>query len=114
MEKEILFENAWHQNLKHPTTFLIPDKQDIHNLKKGDFVKICAFAERFWVKLTFIDNGDPSDYRYRGIIDNDLITEYLHLGEEVEFHERNIYSIDTDNWPQKRFPSIPNPDFNKK
>jgi len=84
-----MFVDAQKMARLNPSTFTIPSFNDIRNLRKGDFVKVCHNEERFWVKLTKIDKQE-----FSGIVDNDLICEQpFKLGDSIVFSENNIYDI---------------------
>jgi hypothetical protein len=82
------FVDAQAMHRKHPTTFEVPSAKQLTELKVGDFVKINANHERFWVKLTRV-NGK----KLEGVVDNKLIQRGLKLGQKVRFETKHIYSV---------------------
>ena len=52
------FVDAVQMNKENPDTFEIPSTRDIEALKPGDFVKVCAEDERFWVIVNSIKGND--------------------------------------------------------
>lgn len=98
MKKEDLtFEDAQAMRIKYPDTFEAPTKEDLDNLKIGDFVKVCIQipnrvgempeSERFWIEITKI-KGDV----ITGKVSNDLIYLQLSYQETISFVKNNIYS----------------------
>lgn len=72
----------------NPNSFEVCSELELSVLKKGDLVKVCANGERFWVQLTKIN------WRMlKGTVANELVLNDLELGEEVNFHMRNIFDI---------------------
>lgn len=83
--------------IKYPDTFEAPIKEDLDNLKIGDFVKVCIRipnrvgempkSERFWVEITEIKEDVIT-----GKVSNDLIYLDLSHQETISFVKNNIYS----------------------
>lgn len=74
---------------ERPKTFDTPTQQTIKNLLPGDFVKVCAAGERFWVKLQTIDGST-----LRGSVSNDLVLCHgLNHGDNVTLEARHIYAV---------------------
>ena len=82
------FVNAQRMHKKHPKSFLVPSSKELNGLNVGDIVKVCAYRERFWVKITQID-GD----KLQGRVDNILITNKLSYNDIIAFEKKNIYTI---------------------
>ena len=83
--------NAKEMATNNPDNFERPDNKKLNELSVGDFVKVCASPERFWVKIT-----ERKDDNFKGIVDNALIATDKHgyeIDDEIEFHKYNIYSI---------------------
>lgn len=90
-ENKTIFENANALHLKYPDKFEIPSPEQIKALKVGNFVKICASGERFWVKLTEINEG-----KYTAIVVNELLYTDIHgikINDKIEFETKHIYSV---------------------
>lgn len=76
----------------HPKTFQIPPSDLTKHLKKGDFAKVNAPGERFWVEITKAD----SKGNYIGRVDNELVGKDMHglkLHDIVHFSWRNVIDI---------------------
>lgn len=87
----ITFADAQAMRIKHPATFYAPSKEDLDNIKDGDFVKVSVNNERFWVIVTNV-NGDV----VTGTIDNDLLQKQLKYKDIIEFPKNCIYDIDNE------------------
>ena len=90
--KKYILEDAHAMSVLH-RQFEIPNNEEIANIKLGDFVKVCASSERFWVKVEFIDLNNRTIY---GVVDNELVNTEEHglkLGDSIEVKTENIYSI---------------------
>lgn len=74
---------------KHPRTFELPSKDAVADLDVGDFAKVAADGERFWVQVTKRDGS-----KFQGVVDNDLIATERHglqIGDRVAFESRHLY-----------------------
>ena len=87
MKRPILV-NAAQMALDHPETFSVPAAAELERVNKGDLVKVCDDAERFWVLVTE-RRGDV----LTGVVANALCGTRLGLGDTIEFHVVNIYQI---------------------
>lgn len=92
--KGISLVDAVLQHSKHPSTFDIPSKMEIQQIKVGGFVKLTFLSpsggERMWVKVVEIKAGGG----YKGKLDNTpMFAESLYLGDIIEFEEFNIIDI---------------------
>lgn len=79
------------QNELYPATFLIPSEDEIKILGEGDFVKVAASGERFWVQIEEIHEGN-----FIARIDNDLVKSKehgLYYDEKIFFQAKNIINI---------------------
>ena len=77
---------------KYPTDFIIPSKKEINSLSVGRLVKIGNKFERFWVKITEIDNDI-----ILGKIDNHLtFNDKYDYNNIILFGKENIYEIHDD------------------
>ena len=77
--------NCKKMNRRYPTTFEIPDEQDLDSLKVGDFVKVIASSERFWVIIIRTGND------WIGEINNDVEGDHnLKYGDLIQFKRYNI------------------------
>lgn len=86
-----MFTDAVKMQELHPTTFELPEKQAMDALSVGDFCKICAGGERFWVRIKKIKENNLV-----GIVDNDLFATDEHglkFKDKVSFKTENIYDI---------------------
>ena len=90
--KNITFVDAQHMRLRHPDTFWAPSKEELDDIKPGDYVKVCVneWKERFWVEVIQVDN-DILTVR----VANDLLhPEASKYGDELTVNKCNIYDID--------------------
>lgn len=88
MEKKVDFENAQELRKQYPDSFYAPGQQDLERILPGDFVKVCAYRERFWVEVK-----DVADGLITGRIDNHLITRALRFDEIISFKPEHVYNI---------------------
>lgn len=82
------FIDAQQMHKNYPTTFSVPAKKELDNIQTGDNVKVCAYRERFWVKVTKVEGE-----KVTGIVANVLLTQRLNFGDVIVFEKRNIYTI---------------------
>jgi len=81
----------------YPDTFEIPSKQEIADLKVGDYVKLIFVhspTERMWVKIDAIYNN----HSFTGSLANDPI--FIHIvkyGDRFAFHAKHIANILKDD-----------------
>ena len=86
-------EDAHAMSIIHKKTFEIPSNDEIMAIRPGDFVKVCASGERFWVMIEFTDFSAGKLY---GRVDNDLVSTEFHglkIGNNIEVNFHNIYAI---------------------
>ncbi len=88
MEKEIKFEDAQELKKQYPETFYAPSSEDLKQIKPGDFVKICAYQERFWAEVISV-NDDAITAR----VDNVLLMWHLKYNDIITFKTYNVYAI---------------------
>ena len=83
---------------KHPDTFQVPTATEIDNIMIGWLCKVATSEERFWVLVTEKKPiGEISgEYSFKGKIENEVDTQGLKFGDEIEFYSCNIYEIDDD------------------
>ena len=82
---------------ENPDTFEVPDSKKLENLKLGDTAKICNGEERFWVKITEIN-----DDTIIGTVNNALVdTSKYNYEDYVSFKKTHIYDIHTEADRQK-------------
>jgi len=90
------------QNAVHPTTFLIPTKEERLNLRPGDLAKVIfnppsgqGYSERMWVKITEV--REPG--KYVGSLDNYPTNPNLGLRFEstVEFEAKHVIQLHVVN-----------------
>ena len=80
--------DCWERNKQH-TTFEIPTREEIRELKIGDFVKlIFNDEERMWVEIM-----SKRVNTWIGRLDNKSICTDLKLNAEIEFETKNICDI---------------------
>lgn len=85
------FVNAQEMHDQHPSTFYAPSQEELSSLEKGDYVKICAENERFWVQIREVNGSD-----IQGVIDNDLVNTHKHGLKDTDlitFHSDNVFQI---------------------
>jgi hypothetical protein len=90
-EVDAIFVDAQAMHKKHPDTFEAPSMEDIRKIKPGNWVKVSAGNERFWIKVL-----DRKMFTIIGQVDNELINTGEHglrLGDIVVFHQNCVYSI---------------------
>lgn len=87
----ITFVNAKVMAEKNPLTFSRPSDEELVFLVVDDVVKVCAYGERFWCRITSLD-GDMCS----ATVNNDLLTDKLYRGCKVKFHSDSIYAIYKD------------------
>lgn len=92
-------ENVYAEHQKNPRHFLIPNQEEINQLKLGDQVRLIFVldtvlengcrAERMWVELTEIRDG-----KFKGCLTNQpaYITS-IQLGDELDFAQEHIASL---------------------
>jgi hypothetical protein len=80
---KIQFTDAYEIHKENPTTFEIPTEEEINSIKIGSFIKVCAGRERFWVKVSKIE-----DNVYQGNINNHLM-----LTNEHGYKDNDLVSI---------------------
>jgi len=81
------FENAQQAAIKNPTTFKVPDLDELKKaVQIDDMIKVCHTSERFWVQVL-----DIKDSKILGAVANVLIYSPLQLDEEVIIEYENIY-----------------------
>jgi|GEM_PF-5305694 len=56
--------------------------------KRGDIVKVSAYAERFWVRVV-----SSNSRRICGRVDNNLLTPKLKYNDRVCFSPRKVYRV---------------------
>lgn len=89
-----LILDAVRQNALFPTTFDVPDPDDIAALKAGDFVKACFHhkesemaGERMWVE---VEANDVKNQKIAGTIGNDPVAvPHLKFGDTVVLEYRH-------------------------
>lgn len=82
-------EDAQLMQINNYETFDAPTPEELGSLEPEGYVQICNEKERFWVKITEIEDDIIS-----GVIDNNLVEDHgYNLGDEVEFEKRHIYKI---------------------
>lgn len=98
--KKLTFEDAQKMQKEFPKTFQAPSQEELDNLKINDNIKIAVLlntklddftAERFWIKVTKIENDTVT-----GTVNNDLVRTHLHglkYKDKITFEKKNIYSI---------------------
>lgn len=77
----------------YPDTFEIPSKEEIADLKVGDYVKLLFVhtpIERMWVKVDAIYN----DHSFTGSLSNDpYMINGIKFGDRFAFHAKHIANI---------------------
>jgi uncharacterized protein YegJ (DUF2314 family) len=86
--------DAKKQSRLYPTTFEVPTRREIMDLRVGDYVKLCfeesgKTSERMWVIVSFYENG-----KFVGVLDNQPFgLSNLKPGDVVSFARKHILSI---------------------
>ena len=81
--------DCWERHKQHPTTFEIPEKVELKELKIGSMVKlIFNDKERMWVEIM----GKRLS-TWIGRLDNHSISVNLELNAEIEFENKHICNI---------------------
>ncbi len=84
-------------NRQYPSTFIIPSKEEISQLKIGDLVKLVfredTAGERMWVKISDISlTGDHNSFV--GTLDNEPYElETIKYGDTVIFSPEHVIQI---------------------
>jgi len=83
-------EDCKARNKQYPKTFLLPSLRQLNALKVGDFAKVIAPGERFWVIIRSRKGND-----FVGEIDSILIGDLHKLkhGDLIAFKRDNICAI---------------------
>lgn len=89
IHNNITFVDAQAMRLTHPGTFEAPSMEDLNEIKKSDFVKVCVNDERFWVAVINI-----KDDIVTGRVDNDLLQKGIKYNDTIEFPKCCIFSIE--------------------
>jgi len=86
---EYKLTDCWERSKQHPTTFEIPTREEIRELKMGDFVKlIFNDEERMWVEIM-----GKRLTTWIGRLDSQPLCAPLEKNTEIEFETRHICSI---------------------
>lgn len=91
MHSNVKFLNAVDMNKQNPDSFFIPSDEEIDEVSIGDFLKVCACHERFWVKVHNMYAGE-----FTCIVDNDLVFTEAHginYKDVVTVKRHNIMGI---------------------
>ena len=80
--------DAQQMRLEHPEKFYAPPASDLNAITPGDYVKICAFDERFWTKVIKRD-GDI----IWATVANNLICSDWGYGKKLRFNTCHVYDI---------------------
>ncbi|WP_420588210.1 hypothetical protein [Bacterioplanoides sp.] len=86
-----MFANAQQKAIDHPDTFEAPTPEELAQVRKGSYVKVCAEPERFWVLVERVIDG-----KVQGVINNDLVFSDKHglvCDQRISFELDNIYQI---------------------
>jgi hypothetical protein len=77
---------------QQPTTYEVPDDQELADISVGDCVKVCRCDERFWILIT------ETSARYLvGEVNSQLIAPDnlpLKVGQLVRFERRHVFAAD--------------------
>ena len=74
---------------EYPRTFDLPSKKAVKDLGIGDFAKVSADGERFWVRVT-----GRKGKKIEGVVDNDVVLGQRHglaLGDKISFETKNLF-----------------------
>lgn len=88
----IEFINGEEMAREHPETFEIPTLEERSSVKPGQFIKVGANGERFWLRVASV----MEDGSYCGIVDNDLVRSDehgLYLGDDVIVGKEHVLDI---------------------
>lgn len=88
MERKIEFEDAQHLAKKYRDTFFAPTQEELNDIKPGDFIKVCASKERFWIEVISVENE-----RIEGKAANDLLMDELRFNDTICVELRHVYDI---------------------
>jgi hypothetical protein len=83
----------------HPNRFEIPPDFILKSLEIGDFVKVAASGERFWVEV----QGQEGE-TIRGTVANRLVFVAKHgldYGDALVVEHRHVYDVHPVNPPQR-------------
>lgn len=85
------FVDVQKMHAENPHTFKVPSHEELMDIEEDDFVRVCAGKERFWVRVTGIEEDNLI-----GRVCGDLIYTDLHglnWSDEVMFSRDNVYNI---------------------
>ena len=88
----IQFVNAKEMSEKYPDTFHWEDLSS--SMAIGDYVKVSSGTERFWVKITGMEQNADGAMEYVGLISNLLLNPHIDIDEPVRFSAVNVYNKD--------------------
>lgn len=88
MERKIEFEDAQRLARKYPDSFYAPTQDELNEIKPGDFIKVCASKERFWIEVSSVENE-----RIEGKVANDLLMDELRFDDTICVELRHVYDI---------------------
>ena len=91
--------NALEKAMANPKTFEVPTLKELRQLKPGDHVKVCLDqkgkgGERFWCKITSIDNKSQS---LIAEVDNMLVVYDIELGTPMDIKFNEVYDYISNN-----------------
>ena len=85
----------------NPDTFDCPSYQELGDLRPGDYVKVCRYGERFWIKFeTEFHHG-----LLVGTVANQLLLELnetICLDDTVAVECRHVYAIHPATGPSNK------------
>jgi len=91
---EVEWVDAQEMHKAHPTSFEVPDEDELAAIAKGMFIKVGAISfhghERFWLEVDEV-KGDT----IVGVVSNPLTEVPLDVGELVEVERRHVHAIMT-------------------
>jgi hypothetical protein len=80
--------NAADMARRYPDTFERPSDSAIKRLGPGDFAKVCADGERFWLRVT------RAAYPYfAGTVQSKVLMDGVFLGDSVQFHADHVFDV---------------------
>ena len=92
MHKTVDLLDAQAMHRKHRNTFEVPSDAELAALRPGDYVKVCAGRERFWVEVDEFDGATIHATVASALV---LTSEHgLKSGDALAFEPRHVLSVE--------------------
>ena len=88
------FIDAQEMHLNNPKTFSVPSMSELDKIQADWFVKLCHASERFWVKVT-----DVNENIITGKISNKLSDKQpFKYDDIIQCEKRHVYDFLPEGW----------------